>query len=332
MIKKKIDVTILVTGVGAIIGQGIIKSLRKSNYSVRIIGIDRSKNSPGPFLCDVFYQKPLCNEDSSEYLTFWYDVLKKESVDIVLVGLEVDMFFLDKEREAFKSLDVRVVLNNSNLILLSGDKWKLYESLENIKLPRIPSVTPKNWNQAISELGDAPILLKPRHGNGSRGIVKIYDERDFEYWREKLDNNWMLQRIVGEDNNEFTVGVFGFGDGESSRPIIFKRILSSSGNTLEAQVVNNVAIENASDILTKHFKPLGPTNYQFRMEDNYAYLLEINPRFSSSNSLRTAFNFNEAEMAIDYFKFNKIPHNPIIKKGCAWRYSEDYISYDSNTL
>ena len=88
MIKKKIDVTILVTGVGAIIGQGIIKSLRKSNYSVRIIGIDRSKNSPGPSLCDVFYQKPLCNEDSSEYLSFWYDVLKKESVDIVLVGLE----------------------------------------------------------------------------------------------------------------------------------------------------------------------------------------------------------------------------------------------------
>lgn len=45
MIKNKINVTVLVTGVGAIIGQGIIKSLRKSNYLVKIVGIDRSKNS-----------------------------------------------------------------------------------------------------------------------------------------------------------------------------------------------------------------------------------------------------------------------------------------------
>jgi len=332
MTEKKINVTALVTGVGAIIGQGIIKSLRKSNYAVKVVGIDKSKNSPGPYLCDVFYQKPLCGEDSSEYLAFWCDVLQKECVDIVLVGLEVDMFFLDKKRDFFSPLNVDLVLNNSDLISLSADKWKLHESLLATKLPRIPTVIPNNWNHAISELGEAPLLLKPRHGNGSRGIIKLYDERDFKYWNVKLDNNWMLQRIVGDENNEFTVGIFGFGNGESSCPIIFKRVLSSSGNTLEAVVVNEEVIENVSNLLTKYFKPLGPTNYQFRMEDGCAYLLEINPRFSSSNSLRTAFNYNEAEMAIDYFKFNKISQNPIIKKGSAWRYSEDYIKYDCDTL
>ena len=36
----KKDIRVLVTGVGAIIGYGIIKSLRQSDYSVYIVGMD----------------------------------------------------------------------------------------------------------------------------------------------------------------------------------------------------------------------------------------------------------------------------------------------------
>lgn len=329
---EKVEVTALVTGVGAIIGQGIIKSLRKSNYSVRVIGIDQSSRSPGPFFCDTFYQKPLCDENSPEYLEFWSDVLKKECVDIVLPGLEADVFFLDSQRHVFDILGISVALNHSKLIAMSSDKWHLYQSLLPVELPRIPSVISETWYEAVAELGNAPLLLKPRNGNGSRGIVKLEDEKDFNYWRLKSGNNWMLQRIVGDDNSEFTVGVFGFGDGEAGKPIVFKRRLSAAGNTLEATVVNDDVITAAADKLTKYFKPLGPTNYQFRKEGNLAYLLEINPRFSSSNSLRTAFGFNEAEMAIDYFKFKNIPQYADVRKGSAWRYSEDFVRYDSDIV
>src|SRR5690606_23249304 len=180
--------------------------------------------------------------------------------------------------------------------------------------------------------GNPPVLLKPRSGNGSRGIAKLYDERDFNYWTAKSGSNWMLQRIVGDDANEFTVGVFGLGDGKSVAPIVLKRRLSGAGNTLEAQVANDSVIEAAAEKLTRYFKPLGPTNYQFRKEGEVAYLLEINPRFSSSNSLRTAFGFNEAEMAIDYFKFRKIPQSPVVRHGIAWRYSEDFVHYDSHPV
>ena len=37
-------ITVLVTGVGAIIGQGIIKSLRQSRHPVRVIGIEDRKS------------------------------------------------------------------------------------------------------------------------------------------------------------------------------------------------------------------------------------------------------------------------------------------------
>jgi carbamoyl-phosphate synthase large subunit len=332
MITDKTEVSVLVTGTGAIIGQGIIKSLRKSKYSVRLVGVDRSNRSPAPYLCDAFHQKPPCEDETPDCIAFWRDILTRERVDIVMPGLEVDVFFLDAQRQLFKQLGVTVVINRSELIALSADKWKLGEELADIGLPNIPASVPENWEQAVSELGTPPLLLKPRSGNGSRGIARLYDEIDFDYWRAKSGDNWMLQRIVGDDCNEFTVGVFGFGDGESIAPITLKRRLSGAGNTLEAQVVNDSVIEEATQRLTRYFKPLGPTNYQFRKEGDIAYLLEINPRFSSSNSLRTAFGFNEAEMAIDYFKFRRSPQIPLIKAGTAWRYSEDFVNYASSIV
>jgi carbamoyl-phosphate synthase large subunit len=326
------SITVLVTGVGAIIGQGIINSLRSSHFSVKVVGIDRSEQSPGPFLCDAFFKKPVCEESDPDYLEFWKNLLEKEKVDLVLPGLEVDVFFLNMQRTFFERLGVPVILNCPKLIALSSDKWLLGEALQQNGLPRIPSAIPKAWSAAIETLGPPPLLLKPRQGDGSRGIVRLHNETDFLYWCPKAGDSWMIQRIVGSDQEEFTVGVFGFGDGHSLNPITFRRRLSNAGNTLSAEVVNDPVIDVVTTKLTQLFKPLGPTNYQFRKENDIAYLLEINPRFSSSNSLRSAFGYNEAEMAIDYFLSGNSPKTPKIRKGVAWRYSEDYVIYDRHPL
>ncbi|KNY10448.1 hypothetical protein AKG08_12130 [Achromobacter piechaudii] len=143
----------------------------------------------------------------------------------------------------------------------------------------------------------------------------------------------MLQRIVGTADEEYTVGVFGLGEGRHVGPLTFRRRLSAAGNTLVAEVVRDHAvIDKATDLLCRHFCPLGPTNFQFRVEGERAYLLEINPRFSSSNSLRTAFGFNEAEMAIDYFLLGVEPAEPCIRAGKAWRYTEDFVTHAGHTF
>ena len=321
-------ITVLVTGVGAIIGQGIIRSLRKACYPVRIVGIDRSDQSPGPRFCDAFFQKPTCAETDVEYLEYWRNLLTQEQISLILPGLEVDVFFFNQQREFFAQLGVAVALNTPELIALSSDKWNLGNALQQQGLPCIPSAIPQTWQEAVEALGPPPLLLKPRQGNGSRGIVRLYDETDFLYWRAKTTDEWIMQRIVGTDQEEYTVGVFGFGDGTALAPIVFRRRLSGAGNTLTAKVVQDAVIEQAAGVLTKRFRPRGPTNYQFRKEDDRAWLLEINPRFSSSNSLRSAFGYNEAEMSIEYFVQGRIPKERPIRPGIAWRYSEDFVSYD----
>lgn len=325
-------ITVLVTGIGAIIGQGIIKSLRQSRYAVRIVGIDRSDQSPGPSLCDVFRKKPSCEESEYPYREFWDEVLRKEGVDVVLPGLEHDVLFLNGQRDAIQSTGARLAMNRRELIELCADKWLLGEELARRGLPCIPTTRVHNWQDAVVQLGPPPLLLKPRSGNGSRGIVTLNDDDDFRYWRGKAGDNWILQRIIGDDRQEYSVGVFGLGDGRALDPIIFRRRLSSAGFTQEAQVVVEPVIEAAAHRLTSLLRPLGPTNYQFRKDGDTAYLLEINPRFSSTTSLRCAFGYNEAEMAVEFFLFDRNPPSPRIRHGRAWRFSQDFVIYDRDPV
>jgi carbamoyl-phosphate synthase large subunit len=317
---------VAVTGVGAIIGHGIVKSLRAGRHHPYIVGIDLNDTPPGSRVLDVFEKKPGAIEDCEAYFSFWERIVRQHGIQLIIPGLELDMAFCDRQRDFFASLGVQVALNTPALIALTADKWNFGEHLAAIGYPTIPSLRPHSWAQAIDALGPAPLLLKPLQGNGSRGIVRLHDETDFDYWTGKTSTPWMLQRIVGTPDEEYTVASFGLGNGQAIGPLTLRRRLSSAGNTAYAEVVpKHDVIDAAVERLLQHFSPLGATNFQFRVEDGTAYLLEINPRFSSSNSLRTAFGFNEADMAIDFHLYGRTPAQPAIRTGAGWRYAEDFV-------
>ncbi len=323
--QSKQAITVVVTAVGAIIGQGIVASLRRLDAPIRIIGVDRDANGIGRHWCDEFIAKPSCDEATPDYLEFWLELLQREAVSLVLPGLELDVRFFNEHRASFEATSTRVALNTSSLITLAEDKWDMNAALLEAGLAVIPSTLSRNLDQCISELGALPLLLKPRRGNGSRGIALLRDQADFDYWTSKSRDDFLIQKFVGTDEQEYTVGAFGLGDGTMLPPIVFRRKLSVAGNTQYAEVIDAPVVEDAVRQLARRFKPLGPTNYQFRLDGTTPYLLEINPRFSSSTSLRAAFGYNEAGMALDFYLYGREPAAPEIKRGRGWRYSEDLV-------
>ena len=317
--------TVAVTGVGALIGQGIARSLRPRGRA-RILGVDRRITPFSRTFCDGVEQKPAIDEASEAYLDFWRGLVRREGIELILPGLSVDMDFFNGNRAAFRDMGVKVALNREGLIALCADKADFQKAYRAAGFPAIPSARPESWEEALAALGPAPLLLKPRRGEGSAGIVRLEDASDFAYWTRRSGDNWLIQTVMGTEADEYTVGAYGLGNGTSLGPIIMRRRLTRSGHTGEVEVLDHPAIAALTGRIIRHFQPVGPTNLQFRMGGETPYLLEINPRFSSSCSLRAAFGFVEAEMCIDDLLEGRTPEQPVIRHGAAHRYNEDFIA------
>jgi carbamoyl-phosphate synthase large subunit len=262
-------------------------------------------------------------------MAFWVDLLQKHKIDLVLPGISIDMNFLNSQRDILIKSGARLGLNSPELITLTRDKMVFHEALDALKAFRIPSSQPQSWAEALEKLGPPPLILKPRIGEGSQGQAVLNNETDFIYWVGRIaSKNWMLQPFIGTDEEEYTVGAFGLGGGKFvDEMIVMRRRLTRAGNTGKAEVVDHLNIVEASRKILNYFQSEGPTNLQFRCEGENVYLLEINPRFSSSSSLRSAFGYNEAAMSIDHYVLGICPKVVTIRPGRAERFMQDFVIY-----
>jgi len=322
--------TILVSGTSGIVGYGVLKSLRLNPGQYKLIGITIYDDSVAPAFCDIFVQAPITNDE--KYIPWLCEIIKTHNVDMIIPGIEADMIAWNINKEILNKTGVHILLNKPELIELCSDKWTFFKKLSstNSKLAIKSSLT-GSFEDFEKALG-VPFLLKPRKGFASKGIVKIENKETFEKNKDNLGSILMAQPIVGNIEEEYTVSAFFDNISNLLCYMILRRKLAKEGFTEKAEVVEINGIKEAIEELKEIFKPIGPTNFQFRLHEGKLKLLEINPRISSATSIRTAFGYNESEMSVNYFLNNIIPTQPEIKKGHAVRYTEDYIFYDSNNL
>jgi carbamoyl-phosphate synthase large subunit len=317
---------ILVSGASGIVGYGILRSLKKSGLELRLIGTTIYIDSVAQGFCDVFEQAPLTSD--SGYIDWLIKIIEKHQINLIIPGMEADMYKWAEHVSELEKSGAKVLLNSIELISLCEDKWMFYQVLRKNNIScTINSSLNSDFDFLANEFG-LPFILKPRHGFGSKGIVKVDSLDVFKKHHCDMASILMAQPIVGNDEEEYTTSAFCDGNGDFFAFMTLLRKLSKDGFTDKAEVVSVNEIKDALSTLCKIFKPIGPTNFQFRMHNGTLKLLEINPRISSSTSIRTAFGYNECQMAIEYFLENKEPVQPLIKQGRAVRYTEDFIFYE----
>lgn len=321
---------ILVSGSSGIVGYGVLRSLKKAELAVCLVGTTIYEDSVAQGFCDIFVKAPLTREEG--YLAWLIHTIRKHNVEFLIPCIEDDMYKWVDHIAEIESTGATVLLNTTELILLCKDKWKFHEYLSHYGLScTIQSSLQNDYDNLVSELG-LPFLLKPRRGFGSKGIIKIDKLETFLPHQRFVGENLMAQRIVGNENEEYTTSAFCDGKGGYFASMTLRRKLSKDGFTDRADVSHLDLIEPVIRRLSEIFRPLGPTNFQFRNDHGTLKLLEINPRISSSTSVRTAFGYNESAMAVEYFLDGKIPQQPQIRPGRAVRYVEDFIFYDRPNL
>lgn len=317
--------TILITGIGAIIGYGVISSLKASKYACKIVGMDIFDDAVGQVWCDEFIKAIPAADDN--YIEFLKKIIDQYQIDLVFFGTEQEIKKCFSSQYELGEYYNKLVINTEEAIILSEDKWNTSCFLREHGLKYIRGSISCDFDEARALFG-LPLLLKPRRSYASKGICRVSTKEEFDNWKKEQGDQFLVQELVGDEEHEYTAAVFGFGDGTCLRPIVMRRKLSKAGATDKAIVEPIPEIDDEIKKIVSILKPIGPTNFQFRLHNGEYLLLEINPRISSSTSIRTAFGFNEAEMCIDYFLENKRPEEKPLRKGKAYRYITEAIIYD----
>lgn len=317
---------VLVSGASGIVGYGVLRSLRSSGLDLFLVGTSIYDDSVAPAFCDVFEQAPPTNDEG--YLEWLLSTTLRHRIDLLVPGIEIDMYKWAEHVPDIKAAGAIPLLNKPELRDLCRDKWLFYQRLEQEGLRcAIDSSLEQDFDVLAARFG-LPFLLKPRRGFASKGIVRVTGLETFREHVQDVGPKLMAQPIVGNDAEEFTTSAFCDGKGYYYACMTLRRKLSRDGYTEKAEVVDTADFAATLAELCRVFRPLGPTNFQFRMCSDGPKLLEINPRISSSTSMRAAFGYNESAMAVEYFLEHRTPVQPAIRRGKAVRYTDEHIFYE----
>ncbi|MEM7068939.1 MAG: ATP-grasp domain-containing protein [Pseudomonadota bacterium] len=316
---------VLVTGTGAIIGYGILKSIKKGMPDVRCVAADIHSDAVGQHWADKFVQAPYTSDEN--YKGWLCEVIERHSIDLVIPGIEQDVFFLAEAVQDNESFPAKLAINNPDLIQIAIDKLKLDQMLVRDGIScRIETMSQGSFEELADCLG-LPFLMKPRRGYASKGIVTIEKKEDFQPLEKQMGSFFIAQAYTGSDDEEYTVSAFCNNSGEIRSSIALRRKLATDGSTAKGSLVDISQFQPVLEELCEAFSPNGPTNFQFRLVEGGPKLLEINPRISSSTSIRTALGMNEACMCIDHYLNNKTINQAELRSGHAVRFIDDMVTY-----
>lgn len=297
-----------VTGVGGGVGQSIINALQMSSLNVDIIAIDMTADSTGFYIDGIAGSKVLSNLKGLTYPPDdWYYYAAKREVDCIIPGSDYDLAALSYARDEFGALGCKVLVSDHDLIFKCADKHITAQELRSHNIAA-PETLPMGMPYAGYKF---PVIVKPRIGSGSRGVVRIDTKEDL--LREYKDGMMVQEYLFGK---EFTCSVFVDRFGDIIGTFQLERELKN-GTTCTGEVCFDFSMHRLLCIIGKVFKPRGPLNVQLRYTKSGPIPFELNCRCSGTTEVRATFGYNEPEMMIRDLVLGENLQTPRINKGKA---------------
>jgi carbamoyl-phosphate synthase large subunit len=284
---------VLVTGAGALLGEGIIRALSESKLDVEIVAADPSELAAGLYWAERRYLIPMAGDP--RYMDRVEALIARERPDAVLVGTDVELHLFAAHRaELEKRYSTRVVVSSPEVVRIADDKYLTYRFLKEAGFDYPDTALPDESDGLVDRVG-FPLVVKPRVGARSVGVSIVHDRSELSRALEGR-MGLVVQECVATGAQEFTAGTITF-DGRCDATIVMRRDLRD-GNTYRA-FVDEYAAENAAvKAMAEKLGSYGPANFQFRVANGKVKVFEINGRFSGTTPLRHRAGFPEVEMVL----------------------------------
>ncbi len=317
-------IKVLVTGAGALLGQGIIKSLRKSVLPLHIVAVDPSELAAGLYWSDRAYLVPMAHDPN--YMNEVRQILECERPDIVLIGTDAELVLFASQREELeRDFQTNILVSSSEVATIADDKWLTYQFLKNQGFNYPESCLPGNEETLIESVG-FPLIVKPRVGARSIGVHIVQSKMELQAAIKQVGAP-IIQECVGSADEEYTAGALVFNQ-QCSASIVMRRDLRD-GNTYRAYTGEYKDYNRFIRMLAETLQPYGPVNFQARGSSKGLTVFEINCRFSGTTPLRVLAGFNEVEMCVRHILLNEPIIQPTIRPISILRHWSETIVDDA---
>ena len=344
------DITVLITAAGNVFMPGTTACITDNGErNVRLIGADMNDDRTMLQMCDTYY--PVPRGDDPSYIDTLLEICKKESVDILIPIMSVELNTLAENRSRFKEVGTVVSVSDIEALRISNNKLNLFNYMKSQGIPcaeysAINSI--EELDEAVKKMGypQKKVCIKATSGSGSRGF-RILDEsrsRFDMFMNDKASTCYTtlneIKDILAETEvfpelivmeylpgNEYTIDLVA-DHGRVLYNCCRKSLGMENSIMLDGIVVNN---EQALSICKTVTEKLGlDGNIGFDVKENEygrPLIMECNPRVTAGIPVFAAAGVNLPYLNIKRLLGEELPvckliYGTIVKR----RWKEMYIS------
>lgn len=267
---------VLVASGGGFQGLAVVRLLREAD-AFRVVVADTTEDTVTAALVDATRRVPPVAERAA-FAAALADLCRSEAVRLVLPATDHELEALAAGRAALEAAGTQVAVCDPALLAVLRDKASLYSALTAAALPVLAPI------EGALERARFPLIGKPRHGFGGRGVVVARTPAELEPLGERERRARVWQPFL-EDATELSADFALLRDGSPPGVGLRRRVRTSGGFAVVSEGVRD---EPALDVVRRFAAWAGSRggrglfNVQLLRRGGELVVSDVNPRLGTS--------------------------------------------------
>jgi carbamoyl-phosphate synthase large subunit len=254
----------------------------------RTVAADASPLAPALYHAHAHALVP--PKDDPAYIPTLADIVAADDVRLVVPLTDIDQFVVSERRD---ELGAPVLLPQHDVVRRTSDKYLAHVTLDGVGIP-----SPATWlPDALPADLPFPVLVKARHGFGSRHIYRAESASELEFFLAHTPVESIVQAYCAGD--EFSIDVFCDLESRCLNAIPRTMIESKGGESIKGMTIDDFDLIEFGCQVAEALRLRGPANIQcFRDADGAKLVTDVNPRFGGGFPLHLAAGSRYPELAL----------------------------------
>ena len=254
----------------------------------RTLATDVNRLAPALYHADVHALVPPVAD--LDYVPTLRALVHEHDVKLIVPLTDLDHGVLSRTKDELPAL---VLLPEPELVDALADKWLAHLLFLERGIGSPPTWLPADLPPDV----EFPVLVKARHGFGSRGIYRCENRDELEFFLRHTQEESMVQCLCRGE--EFSIDVFCDLDSRCLNAVPRTMIESKGGESIKGMTIADQELIECGRHVSETLGLVGPANIQcFREPDGSYRITDINPRFGGAFPLPTAAGSRYPELAL----------------------------------